>query len=235
MILLAAAVSAAKAVDALLRHAPAPRGGRVAVGLALMGIATAANAAVGLYLIRLGRRRRALVLEADGWHLISDVVTSGAAVAALIAVRYTGHGWIDPAIALGVSAWIAWTGVGLVRRSAAGLMDEQDASDQALIHGILDAHCGPAGRHPQVCSYHKLRHRHSGRYHWVDFHLVLPGTWDIETGHRVASAIEYEIEQALTEGNATAHIEPCPAADCGGCPTAPPVAPPVPPRTGLVH
>ena len=70
---------------------------------------------------------------------------------------------------------------------------------------------------PTICSYHKLRHRHSGRYHWVDFHMVVPARWDIEHGHRAASAIEYEIEQALGEGNATAHVEPCDEAACSTC------------------
>ncbi len=231
MILLAAAVSTVKAVEVLVRHQRLPQGELVA-GLALLGVATAANAAVGLYLIAAGRRRRSLVLEADGWHLMSDVVTSVAAIGALVLVRYTGWAWADPVTAIGVSGYIAWAGVGLVRRSAEGLMDTQDATDTTLLRGILDAHVGPAGRQPQVCSYHKLRHRHSGRYHWVDFHLVVPGTWDIETGHRVASAIEYEIELALHEGNATAHVEPCPAEQCPRCPTDPPVAPPVPAGRG---
>jgi divalent metal cation (Fe/Co/Zn/Cd) transporter len=69
-----------------------------------------------------------------------------------------------------------------------------------------------------VCSYHKLRHRHSGRYHWVDFHLVVPPEWDVARGHEVASAIEHEIEQALGEGNATAHVEPCRGVECATCP-----------------
>ena len=86
-----------------------------------------------------------------------------------------------------------------------------------MFRRILDSHIGPTGCEPRICSYHKLRHRHSGRYHWVDFHLVVPGWWDIERGHRVASTIEYEIEQALGEGNATAHVEPCVQDQCENC------------------
>ncbi len=227
MILLAAAVSAAKAVEVLWRHQSLETAG-LGLGLLLLGTATVANGVVGGYLIAHGKRTRSLVLEADGWHLMSDVVTSVAAIAALVVVRYTGWSRADPITAVVVSAYIAYEGLKLVRRSAEGLMDSQDPVDTTLIRGILDAHVGPTGTQPQVCSYHKLRHRHSGRYHWVDFHLVVPGRWDIETGHRVASAIEFEIEQALHEGNATAHVEPCPASECARCPTEPPVAPPVP-------
>src|SRR5947209_3478807 len=116
-----------------------------------------------------------------------------------------------------VAVYIATIGITLVRQAAAGLMDRQDKQDQLLLQRILDSHLGPDGKLPRICSYHKLRHRHSGRYHWVDFHIMLPAGWDITRGHEVASAIEYEIEQALGEGNATAHIEPCPDSGCGYC------------------
>jgi divalent metal cation (Fe/Co/Zn/Cd) transporter len=116
-----------------------------------------------------------------------------------------------------VSVYIARTGLRLVRQAVGGLMDRQDVEDEALLRRILDGHLGPAGAEPRICGYHKLRHRHSGRYHWVDFHITVPADWDIARGHKVASAIEYEIEQALGEGNATAHVEPCEERDCVSC------------------
>ncbi|MBV8781001.1 MAG: hypothetical protein JO353_06345, partial [Phycisphaerae bacterium] len=69
---------------------------------------------------------------------------------------------------------------------------------------------------------HKLRHRHNGRFHWVDFHLVVPADWTIDQGHRVASRIEAEIEQTLGDAIATAHVEPCNGITCPSCPTLPP-------------
>jgi cation diffusion facilitator family transporter len=216
MILLAAVAAISKAIDSILRHTPIALG-EFFPGLLLLGVALFTNALVGVYLIKTGRRQSSATLEADGWHLITDAVTSTGAVTALIIVKVTGVMWADPAIAVVVSFYIAWTGIKMIRRSAAGLMDEQDASDDAMLRKILDAHIGPAGKEPCICSYHKLRHRHSGRYHWVDFHIMLPGKQDIETGHQTASAIEYEIELALGEGNATAHIEPCKTEDCANC------------------
>jgi divalent metal cation (Fe/Co/Zn/Cd) transporter len=107
--------------------------------------------------------------------------------------------------------------VGLMRSSFAGLMDEQDLRDDQLLRGILDSHLAPAGTPPLICSYHKLRHRHSGRYHWVDFHISVPAVMDVESGHQIASSIEHEIEDALGEGNATAHVEPCSDEKCKSC------------------
>jgi divalent metal cation (Fe/Co/Zn/Cd) transporter len=96
-------------------------------------------------------------------------------------------------------------------------MDRQDSEDVRLLKSLLDAHLGPSATEPRICAYHKLRHRHSGRYHWVDFHIQVPSAWTIQYAHEVAGAIEGEMERALGEGNATAHIEPCTAADCPWC------------------
>lgn len=208
MILLAGLVTLAKAIEALVRSSSL-RHNELGTGVLLMLLAVGLNSAVGVSLIRTGKKVSSLTLEADGWHLIGDAVTSAVALAALVLIGFTHVRWVDPAAALLVSMYIGWTGIGLVRRSAAGLLDMQDSADQAMLERILESHLGETGLEPRICSYHKLRHRHSGRYHWVDFHIMVPAEWDVDHGHRVASKIEYEIEQAIGEGNATAHVEPC--------------------------
>ncbi len=216
MILLAAGMAVGKALDSIVRHhAIVLRD--LNTGVTLMVAALVANAIVGGYLIRTGKRSSSLILEADGWHLITDAVTSAAALVALLLVWLTNFSLADPLMAIAVSFYIAWMGIRMLRRSAAGLMDEQDLGDDAAIRKILDSHVGASGKPPRICSYHKLRHRHSGRYHWVDVHLVLPADMDIDAGHQTASAIEDEIELLLGEGNATSHMEPCKRADCPRC------------------
>ena len=216
MILVAAVVSMLKAAGDLLRGGDL-RSQRLDLGLALMAAALLVNGGVGFYLLRTGRRRGSLTLEADGHHLLTDALTSVVALLALGVVRITGWRIADPLAALAVSLYIMRTGIRLVRDAVSGLMDRQDTADEALLRGILDSHLGPGGKEPHICGYHKLRHRHSGRYHWVDFHITVPADWNIDRGHRVASAIEYEIELALGEGNATAHVEPCAESHCAAC------------------
>jgi cation diffusion facilitator family transporter len=214
MILTAALVAVLRAADAILHKADLHALG---IGLGLLAIALVVNAGIGLSLLRVGRRTGSVTLEADGRHLLSDAITSVAAIAALIVVRLTHWRYADPIAALLVAGYIGFMGIKLMRGAVSGLMDEQDEKDEKLLRSILDAHLGPSGRHPWICSYHKLRHRHSGRYHWVDFHIMMPAHWDIERGHQVASEIEDEIEQAIGIGNATAHIEPCNKTPCEWC------------------
>jgi cation diffusion facilitator family transporter len=216
MIFAAAIVMAVKAVDTLRFHQQV-RMERLGTGALLMAVAMLVNGALGYALVASGRRTKSLTLEADGKHLLTDAITSAAALVALGLVRAFDFPAADPLVALLMALLIGRTGFHLIRHSAHGLMDKQDHQDEVLLKQILDAHLAPAGTPPHICSYHKLRHRHSGRYHWVDFHLVLPAHLDIRHGHDIASAIEYEIEQALGEGNATAHIEPCTDKDCAGC------------------
>jgi cation diffusion facilitator family transporter len=211
MILLAAIAIAIKSIDMLFQPAPVQQLG---VGIILIAAAMVINGGVGLTLIRVGKRQGSMTLEADGHHLLSDAITSATALAALAMVKIFHWPLADPIAALLIAAYIGWMGILLLRRSSAGLMDRQDAEDERLLRQILDSHIGRAGNEPRICSYHKLRHRHSGRYHWVDFHIMVPAKLNVERGHAIASAIEYEIEQALGEGNATAHVEPCDQRPC---------------------
>ena len=214
MILLAALVITARAVEQLIRGGGVQK---IEAGIALTAAAMLVNAIVGVLILRTGRRHGSIALEADGKHLLGDAVTTAGVLVALGLVKWTGRAWVDPLGALLLAAYISFMGYGLLRRATAGLMDEQDVEDDRLIRSILDAHAAPGGPDPRICSYHKLRHRHSGRYHWVDFHVVVPPAWTIERGHEVASALEYEIERALGEGNATAHVEPCADSECPAC------------------
>lgn len=215
MILLAALVIAARTLDVLIFHPIEVQ--KLGWGLALVSLAMVINGIVGVYLIRIGRRRSSATLEADGHHLLSDAITSAAALIALAIVTVCNWSYADPIAALLIAVYIAWMGAKLLRRSAAGLMDEQDLEDEKVLRALLDGHIGDNAAEPRICSYHKLRHRHSGRYHWIDFHIMVRPNLTVAQGHEIASALEWEIEQKLGVGQAkaSAHVEPCPDAGCG--------------------
>ena len=183
-------------------------------GLLLLVLAMVVNGVVGFMLLRTGRKRGSMTLEADGKHLLSDVVTSAGVLAALVIVKFTGWKYLDPITALLMAGYIGWMGTRLVRKAASGLMDEQDIERESRIHSILDAHVDSGGPEPRICSYHNLRHRHNGRYLWVDFHVNVPGQMPVRDAHAIASAIEHEIEQAFSEADATAHLEDCTDTAC---------------------
>ena len=189
---------------------------RIDLGLLLLAITVLVNGVVGGWLLHLGKSGGSAALEADGIHLLSDAWTSGGAILSLLLVRSTGMQWIDPVIALLMAAWLVWCGWRVVRRSLGNLMDEQDIGDLERVQQLLNQHCRDGGASPRVCSFHKVRSRHSGREHWVDFHVQLPPTTDLRTAHELATCLEDEIERTLG-GTATAHAEPCKDAACVNC------------------
>lgn len=244
MICIAAAIIFGKAMDQLILRPQTVA--EIDVGVILLAATILVNGGMGYWLKRLGTRTGSMALEADGKHLITDAVTSLGTILALVLVWWTNKQgwklpWIDPALAIIFSAYIAWHGWGLFRKAMAGLTDEQDPEDQVMLEALLQkhvkrcTHCGiavaqargasspvlelqqaqaqtrtpPEPVPPFICGFHKLRHRHSGRMHWVDFHIQVPNQTSVEEGHTIVSALQREIEATLTPCDATGHVEPC--------------------------
>ena len=190
--------------------------GRRGLGLALALATAVANAIMGVILVASGRRHGSLVLKAGGVHLLTDAGSTLITVAALGLVVLTGRTWWDGAgaIALGIGAAIA--GIRLVREAIALLLDERDTDDAATIERVLRRRASPAAGDDRICSFHKIRHRHVGREHWIDFHVQVPATLDVARAHAIAKSVEDELERVLP-GTATAHVEPCVDPACTRC------------------
>jgi cation diffusion facilitator family transporter len=217
MILIAGLLVIARALQSIVLH-QSPR--QIGLGVEVSVVSLLVYGIAGLFLRQRGKQVESIAVEAEGVHLLGDALTSLVVVGGLLVVHLTGQASMDAVAGLVVSFYLMWQAWGLVRRSAAGLMDEQDAADSELLGRILDAHVSTAsrpGRKPEICGYAHVRHRHSGKHHFVDFHLRVPAWWDVQRGHEVASAIESEIETGLAHSSATAHIEPCASVTCPCC------------------
>jgi cation diffusion facilitator family transporter len=176
---------------------------QLGLGGALSLVAALINLAVAWLLIRVGKARRSIVLEADGRHLLTDVWTSAGVLVGLLLVHLTQLVWLDPAIALLVALHIVWSGVDLVRRSFNGLMDHAlPVAEQTSVRSAIEAHLEPG------MDYHALRTRQAGARRFADFHLLVPGALTVRRAHVVTGHIEEAIRQALPGIEVTVHIEP---------------------------
>jgi cation diffusion facilitator family transporter len=153
---------------------------RLDLGLVLIFLASAINLALGLMLVRQGRRTHSLILVADGQHVLTDAYTSFGVVAGVALVRMTGWNWLDGAVAIAVAVNILWTGYHLVREGVTGLMDR---ADFALLSRIVAAL--QAGRRPGWIDLHQLRAWQAGDRTFVDFHLVVPPHLTVVELHQI--------------------------------------------------
>ncbi len=174
------------------------------VGMVLTAAAALVNLVLGCALLRVGKRRHSAVLRANGEHVLADVWTSGGVLAALALVQATGwRGW-DPVFAILAAAKLLWPGARLMRESLGGLMDEADLTVEKSLRETLDAEC--AARN---LSYHNLRHRHSGRTHWVEFHLVFPDGSGLLDAHEIATELEGRVAARIGQDvRVISHLEP---------------------------
>ena len=201
MILVAAAVIIIGAALRLITPVPLENLG---IGLVLLALATALNFAVGLLLLRTGRRHRSITLEADGQHLLTDVWTSLGVLVAIGVVYLTGLYWLDPVIALIVGANILFTGYKLVRRSVVGLLDGTlPPQEVETVAAVL----AEVAHDPRV-HVAQLRTRESGRQRFVYATVTVPGEWTVERSHDLADSVEDAVGAALPGTTTFVHIEP---------------------------
>lgn len=175
------------------------------VGLCVAALAGVVNLVTARIMLRAAREYDSIVLEADARHLLTDVWTSAGLVGALAVMLFAPASWqvLDPILGVLMSANIVWTGIGLIRRSVAGLMDEvlPQAEIDLVIRAIGQV-CGTQGEH------HALRTRKSGSIRFVDFHLLVSGDMTVQVSHDLCCEIERVILETLPGAQITIHVEP---------------------------
>jgi cation diffusion facilitator family transporter len=172
-------------------------------GVVLILVAGALNAALGWYLLRVGRRNHSLILEADGKHVLTDSWTSFGVVAGLGLVMATGWKPFDPLVALAVAANILWSGGQLIWQSLRGLLDYSDPKVGHQIRARLDAICEELG-----LEYHGVRFRTTGYRLIIEIHLLFPDKMGLGEAHRLATKVEERLARALEmPAEVTTHLE----------------------------
>lgn len=201
LIVLAAAAIVLAAVPRLINPRPLETPG---LGLGLSIVASAINLAVAQVLIRAGHEHHSITLEADGRHLMTDVWTSAGVIVGVGLVLVTGWLQLDSLVALAVAAHIIWTGIGLVRRSVAGLLDAaispEEREEVAKLFREYSRRHGVA--------FHALRTRQAGARRFVAFHLLVPDSWTVAHAHQLSEEIESRMRAMVPNASITTHIEP---------------------------
>jgi len=210
MISLAAVLIGYEAVRSILDGIPIQN---LTLGLGINFVAGLFNGALGLYLIRQGKKQQSHAIEADGHHVFSDFyVTIGLGVGLLL-VKATGMTWLDPAMAMAVCAVLAYTGFKLVRSSSAALLD---AEDPEMVQHLVEVINRVRPR--DIVAIHELRTLRSGRYTHVDIHMVIPEFYGIGQGHELADQFgKAVLAEAAIEGELHTHVDPCLRAFCSHC------------------
>jgi cation diffusion facilitator family transporter len=172
-------------------------------GLAINGAAAVLNAIWAFVLIRQGRSAKSPALEADGHHLMTDVMTSAGVIVGLILAIVTGWTVLDPLLAALVAINILVQGWKIMGESLSGLMDKAVSTEEHIrIRDVISAQSKGA------IEVHDLKTRIAGRATFIEFHLIVDGDMTVRESHVICDRIEEALRAEIPSVRITIHVEP---------------------------
>jgi cation diffusion facilitator family transporter len=180
-------------------------------GVGVMLISAIVNTLVSRRLFKVGRRTDSVALQADAWHLRTDVYTSVGVMVGLLVIWIAGVispglnlRWLDPVVAILVALMIMKAAWDLTRQSASDLLDVSlPDKDVAWIADFVTKGW------PGVRSFHNLRTRKAGANRFIDFHLAVDDKMSVAEAHALGDEIVVAIKKRLPESRVQIHVEPC--------------------------
>lgn len=181
-------------------------------GAIIIGATGLINGLLGYYMISKGKSIPSMTVEADGRHLLTDMITSGALVIGLLLIHFTQILWLDSALSIAVALYILYSSYKLVRRSVSGLMDEADFDMVTKVIAVLNEK-----RRDQWIDLHNFRAQKYGNDLHIDCHLTLPNYLDLIQVHNEVKLVDQLINNEVTKTELFIHTDPCVPQCCYYC------------------
>jgi cation diffusion facilitator family transporter len=151
-------------------------------------------------LYKTARKFGSQALEADALHFKTDMISSAIIVIGLALVFLYHVPNADAYAAIVVAAMIIYTSLGLGRRTLDVLLDR---APKGAYQRVLETVSGLEG----VNRAHDIRVRKMGSETLVDMHIEVPRTLTHDKAHRVATAVEDRVRNALPNSDVLVHVD----------------------------
>jgi cation diffusion facilitator family transporter len=181
-------------------------------GAAIIGATGVINGSLGFYMIRKGKSLPSITIDADGRHLITDMITSIGLVIGLLLIHFTKMTVLDSALSILVGLYILYSGYKLVRKSVSGLMDEADFGVVTEVINVLNEK-----RRDAWIDIHNFRAQKYGNDLHIDCHLTLPNYFDLNRVHQEVKLVDKLINREVTKTELFIHTDPCVPQCCHYC------------------
>ncbi len=183
------------------------------LGMVIVVASGAINYILGYWLVTNGRAYHSLTLKSDGEHLKSDAYSSFGILAGLLLIKFTGIQWLDNVVAILFAGIILYTGIGLIKKSVSGIMDEADEQVILALVQQLKEH-----RKIQWIDVHNLRVIQYGSKLHVDCHATFPWYYSLREAHDEMEEIARIVNSKFPDKvEFFIHGDPCIPASCKVC------------------
>lgn len=157
------------------------------------------------FTVRVGRRYNSQAVIANAWHHRSDALSSIGTAVGIGGAILLGEKWtvLDPLTAVGVSGFIIWEAIKLIRQSSNELLEASlpDDIEQKITDTALEE--------PGVSEVHNLRTRRIGDHFAIEMHVRMPGEMCLYEAHQHATNIEVHIKKVFgPQTHIIIHFEP---------------------------
>jgi cation diffusion facilitator family transporter len=180
-------------------------------GIGVMLVSSLVNIIVSQRLFKIGRETDSIALQADAWHLRTDVYTSAGVMIGLVLMLcgqlfypQINFYWLDSVAAIAVALLIIKAAYNLTIQSAGDLLDANlPAEEEEWLHGEIL-------KYGKIFhGYHRLRTRKAGHFRFVEFHLKVEPQMTVADSHSITEVIAKDIERKYPDTSVTIHVEPC--------------------------
>ena len=187
--------------------------GKLDIGIVVVAISGVLNYLMGWYSIKKGKKYQSMALIAGGKHLQSDTYSTVGLVIGLLLLYFTGILWIDSALALIFGSIIIATGVSILRKTIANLLDK---ADEKLLDEIAD--CINRHRHADWIDVHNTKIIKNGSFLYIDCDLTLPWFYNIIEGHEACENLQNTLISNFSDKiQLSIHSDPCLMEHCKHC------------------
>ncbi len=188
----------------------------IGIGIGVMLLSTLVNYFISGYLFKVSKEAESDALDADAWHLRTDVYTSLGVFFALLLINFfkgiVPHiDYLDPIIDIGAAGWISFAAFQITKDSILNLVDTKiSLEEEKIVHSAIKENS------ESFVDFHKLRSRKSGPFRYLDLHLTVSRDLHVDEAHKLSHHIEKDIKKLLRNTEVLFHLEPCNAV-CKKC------------------
>lgn len=163
------------------------------LSVSVMVLAMVVTAFLTLFLSRVAKKSRSLILQADCLHYKTDFFTNLATLLALLVISFTGWAFIDGVFGVAVSFYILFSAFKIAKKSVEMLLDK--ALDDSVVARVKEI----IASHENVVSFHELKTRVSPHFNYISVHLVFCPVISLMQAHKISDEIEEEIKNEFKD------------------------------------
>lgn len=172
--------------------------------IGVMIISFIVTSALVIFLNKVAKKTKNIVIKADALHYKTDLFSNGAVLMALVLISYTAEELIDPILGVVIAIYMIYSAIPIIREGILILLDAALSSEdtQKILH-ILDTQ-------NDISGYHQLQTRESGSQIFVSVHVVYNISVSLYEAHLVSDKLEDNIKALFVDKKAhvLVHMDP---------------------------